>query len=525
MIHAGRVAITRRPGLSYPANCPYDPPAAFPEYPFGSAGVSRGQDNQVYSTVRDTLRLAGLDEARFGGSAWNPLGDLVAPGGTVLIKPNWVRHYHLTGKDLFSIITHPSVLRPLIDYAFLAVGSNGRIWVMDAPNFDADFEALDAACQLTALQRALRDRGVPVSIGDMRSLVVRLHHGVVVKRIRREVWESEGIEFDLGADSELVDLGPHLDKLFGSDYDRRITVGFHAAAPRQPRHRYRIAKRALEADLVISVPKLKTHKKTGVTLNVKNMIGINTDKNYIPHYRVGSPAEGGDEFPDTPLASKRFRRQVIRYLIDNGLGRLGRPGEHIVHQFMTWWMALHKSRLERRVGHALDPIDVFYRTAQRDVFRTGNWWGNDTCWRCALDINKLLFYATRDGRIADVPQRRYLSVIDGIVGGDEDGPMAATPRPEGVLLAGFDPISVDTVATELMGFRCDRIRDQVRARELRRFRLLPPGTTITVESNWPAWQDGIAPGTDLHFRPHPAWADYLETEQWKHSELQTSSTR
>lgn len=507
MVLERRVAAYRDPALRYPARPPFDPPCPYPEYPLGDRTLD--PDNGVYGAVREVLRLAGLDAARFGSPDWNPLGELVPTGGTVLIKPNWVRHYHLTGRDLFSMITHPAVLRPLIDYAFKAVGPGGRVWVMDAPLFDADFGKLSAACRLGDLEATLRSRGVPLRVGDLRSLVVRVDKGVVVQRVRREVWESESVEFDLADDSELTEIGPSLHNLFGSDYDRRVTTALHASKNGRQQHYYRISRRALEADLVVSVPKLKTHKKTGVTLNVKNMIGINTDKNYIPHYRVGSPSQGGDEFPDTDSRLRRVRRKVIRHAIDNVLGRLGTAGERMVHGFMTVWLALNRRRLERQAGRTLDPIDVFYRSAQGDRHRTGNWWGNDTCWRCALDINKVLLYGRPDGSLGDAPARRYFSVIDGIVGGDEDGPVAPTPRPEGVLLAGFDPVTVDMVATRVMGFPPALIRDQRRGGRLTRHPLVPGDLPVRVYSNWPAWQPDIQPGSDLGFRPHFGWAEYM----------------
>jgi hypothetical protein len=224
---------------------------------------------------------------------------------------------------------------------------------------------------------------------------------------------------------------------------------------------------------------------------------------------VGSASQGGDEFPDTPSLKTRLRRALVRQAVDTVLGRLGTLGERAAHAFMTCWLALNRGRVEKQAGHNLEPVDVFYRTVQGDRFRTGNWWGNDTCWRCALDINKILFYGTADGRLGSQPARRYFSVIDGIIGGDEDGPMAPTPRPEGVLVAGYDPISVDTVATRLMGFDPELIRDQKRGRELARYRLTDEALPIRVESNWPAWQGDLAPGSDLHFRPHFAWAEYL----------------
>jgi uncharacterized protein (DUF362 family) len=504
-----RVAVFRGAG-AYPQHSPFDPADAFPEYPFGAEAL--GESNGVYEAVRQLLFMAGLDQSRFNTPAWNPLGEMVHQGGRVLIKPNWVRHYHLAGQDIFSIITHPAVLRALVDFAYLAVGPTGQIWVMDAPQFDTDFAVLSEVCQLEALQKTLRARGVPIRIGDLRSLIVRVDHGVVVERIQRRVWESEGVEFNLGEESELAALGPSLRNVFGSDYDRRVTASFHAAtAGGKHRHCYRVSRRALEADLVISVPKLKTHKKTGVTLNVKNMIGINTDKNYIPHYRVGSPSQGGDEFPDDPRWSKQCRRWLTRQSIDLFLGRFGSLGAGLVHAFMKCWMQQHRARCEAKTGRKLDPVDVFYRTVQGDTRRTGNWWGNDTCWRCALDMNKILLYGTPDGHLSAQPVRRYFSVVDGIVGGDGDGPMAPRPRPEGVLLAGFDPLSVDRVATQIMGFDPERIRDQKRGQELARYPLTDPSRPIRVHSNWPRWQGAIAPGSALDFVPHFAWSQYLQS--------------
>jgi uncharacterized protein (DUF362 family) len=89
--------------------------------------------------------------------------------------------------------------------------------------------------------------------------------------------------------------------------------------------------------------------------------------------------------------------------------------------------------------------------------------------------------------------------------------MAPTPRHEGVLLAGFDPISVDRVATQVMGFHPELIRDLCRGAQLTRYPLARYDGPIIVESNWPAWQGCIRPGSSLGFRPHYAWAEYMGT--------------
>jgi uncharacterized protein (DUF362 family) len=502
------VVAYRDANLKYPASAPFDPDSKFPEYPFGP--VETVEANPVYAAVRQVLYLAGLDEQHFGSAAWNPFGVLVKPGSTVLIKPNWVRHYHLRGEDLFSIITHPAVIRPLIDYAYKAVGASGRVWLMDAPLYDTDFSAIRRLCQLDRLEQVLRERGVPLVIADLRALVAESHNGVVTKRTDRQTWEAESVTFDLGGESEFVELGSSIKNVFGSDYDRRVTSHFHQQSSENHHiHCYQISRRVLDADLVISVPKLKTHKKTGVSLNIKNMIGINTDKNYIPHYRVGAPSQGGDEFPDSASKFKQFRRWVVRHSIDLVLARMGNVGEEITHSFMSGLLTTSSGRLERKKGKKLDPIDIFYQAVQGDEYRTGNWWGNDTCWRPGLDINKILFYGTSQGEMIEQPARKFFSLIDGIVGGEGEGPLAPVPRQEGVLLAGFDPISVDRIAIKVMGLNPDLIRDVKSGESLSRHALTQARFPILVRSNLPEWQPDILPEASLHFRPHESWEAYF----------------
>ena len=515
---ARKVVAYRNPELDYPASIPFDPHDSYPEYLFGRESTSN--QNLVYEAVREVLRCAGLDEDRFGSSEWNPLGDLVRSGQTVLIKPNWVRHYHPLGYDLFGTITHLSVLRPLVDYAYKAVGPNGRIWIMDAPLYDTDFATLSKVCQLTEFEASMQARGVPLTIADLRSLVVKTDRGVVVERTRQDGWASEGVVFDLAGASELFELGPTLHNIFGSDYNRRITTALHRRVNGHQRHCYSISRRVLESDLVISVPKLKTHKKTGVTLNVKNMIGINTDKNYIPHFRVGSPAEGGDEYPDTQSLLKQARRRMVRGAREAILGRLGPSGERIAHLFMTMLLAARDKLPAEDFATTIDEVDVFYQSVQGDSFQHGDWWCNDTCWRSALDINKVLLYGTTAGVLAENQTRKYFSLIDGITAGDEIGPLAPTPRREGVLVAGFDPISVDRVATQIMGFDPDLIRDQARASGLTNYALTNPNLPIRVISNRVEWQDAIKPGSSLNFRPHFAWTEYLQKTKLKPQKAQ-----
>ncbi|SNB64282.1 DUF362 domain-containing protein [Thermoflexus hugenholtzii] len=50
-----------------------------------------------------------------------------------------------------------------------------------------------------------------------------------------------------------------------------------------------------------------------------------------------------------------------------------------------------------------------------------------------------------------------VSVIDGVIGMEGDGPLFGTPVPHGVLLVGADPLAVDVIGARLMGFDPEEI--------------------------------------------------------------------
>ena len=75
----------------YPERPPFHPPCRYPELDF--LHDETDPSNGVYAGVRDLLRAAGYDRANYGGPLWSPLSDLCASGSTVVIKPNFVRHF------------------------------------------------------------------------------------------------------------------------------------------------------------------------------------------------------------------------------------------------------------------------------------------------------------------------------------------------------------------------------------------------------------------------------------------------
>src|SRR5688500_5263019 len=119
--------------LDYPQDGEsFSPDQAYPEYRFEHLSK---QGNPVYAAVRQTLAQAGLDKDRFGKSDWNPFGDWVKPGQSVFLLCNFVYHRRSneTEEAFRSKCTHASVIRGLIDYLLLAVGSEGRVRFGNAP--------------------------------------------------------------------------------------------------------------------------------------------------------------------------------------------------------------------------------------------------------------------------------------------------------------------------------------------------------------------------------------------------------
>ncbi len=88
----------------------------------------------------------------------------------------------------------------------------------------------------------------------------------------------------------------------------------------------------------------------------------------------------------------------------------------------------------------------------RDVCEAGGWHGNDTIPRTISDLNRILVYADKQGRMAEEPQRKVFTVVDGIVAGQKEGPLIPEPVRCGVLVAGHCPVEVDLVCSSIMGF-------------------------------------------------------------------------
>lgn len=420
------VSITTDQSLRYQKD-QFGPVRQYPELAAIQAETGR---NGVYDSVRSALEQAGLDAGRVGTTVWNPLGGWIKPGNRVFILPNFVRHARpdQTEEQFQATCTNASVLRPVVDYVLIATKDAACLGMGNAPLQSCDYSIVCRDTGVTQLAQYYRLRyGHFLGPHDLRGVVTRWNRvGALLSQSEPNV---EITSIDLGTKSFLEPLfedGRDPQVRVG-DYDPKDIMQCHAPG----RHIYIINRKVLDADVIISVPKLKTHQKVGVTCALKGLVGIVARKECLAHHRRGGPAEGGDE-----------------YLHCTWLNRTASKAADLTNPHSVSFLS-NVARVLAKVG---------YRTA-RMVYKEsgGGWYGNDTAWRMTLDLMYILEHARADGTLSDVPVRKHLVFIDGIMAGEGEGPLRPLAKPCGTILFSDNPVLADYVCAMLMGFDPGRL--------------------------------------------------------------------
>jgi uncharacterized protein (DUF362 family) len=270
---------------------------------------------------------------------------VVQPEDVVLIKPNLVNSYDGESGN----VTHFSLIEPLIEACHLCGAS--RIFVGDG-SADVDTAAAFTTSGIKRVIDRVRHKGISVELVDLN--------------YDRNPKTNE---------FEVVNLGEN---------------GLY------PNFTYRVAYTVLNADVIISVPKLKAHPLTGMSCALKNMMGI------APGGYYGFPKRRSDALPHG-----------------------------------TFKNSLH----------------------------------NDVIWRIILDLHRIAL-----GKYVGSPkERKYMIIVDGVVAGAYDKALGLgdpywmavwKPIKMGAIIAGFDPVAVDTVSARLMCYRPENIPTIVHASEI-----------------------------------------------------------
>ena len=414
--------------------------------------------------------------------------DFIRPSDRVILKPNWVKEHdeRHPGPDQWEhVVTHPHVIEAVIRWVAPQLKGNGSITVCDAPQTDSSFSTIRRYCDLDAMiERCRKDfPGTRIELLDLRPEEWHAVDGVTVSKTVLPGDPLGSTHVRLNADSEFVGY-KGCGQLYGASFDMAETNAKHAGEV----HEYLLCRTPMDADVFINIPKLKTHKKVGITCALKNLVGINANKNWLPHHTEGTPDRGGDQFPAATTKAK------------------------LEHSWMGTAKRLVKGNgLLSRLFVPLKKLARLYFGDTQKVVRSGNWHGNDTCWRMVLDLNKCLFTRQGDGGPRTRPLR-YLAVVDGIIAGEGNGPMAPDPKPAGVIIAGSHPLAVDCTAASIMGFNWSKLRMLSGAFAMKRSSFVSfEADSIEVRSNDPSWQGPLKSIREtFEFRPHFGWAGAIE---------------
>jgi len=452
-----------------------------------SAKVAVWQGAASYQDNAAVQRLVAFSLDALGLAA-----DFIRPGDHVVLKPNWVKEHdeRRPGPDQWEhVITHPAVIEGVIAWVAPKLQGCGSITLCDAPQTDSSFKTIRAYCQLDALVAGCQTLWPDISITllDLRPEEWQAVDGVTVSRTDLPGDPKGSTHVSLNEDSEFVAFHG-LSKLYGASYNMQETRDHH----RDTTHEYLLCRTPMDADVLINIPKLKCHKKVGLTCALKNMVGINANKNWLPHHTEGTTEQGGDQFPADTVKAR---------LEHSLMGRIKRAisGRHFLSRLFVPLKKLGR---------------LFFGDTQ-SVVRSGNWHGNDTCWRMVVDLNKCLFHFNGEGKPRTAPLR-YLAVVDGIIAGEGNGPMAPDAKPCGVIIAGTNPLAVDCASASLMGFDWAKIKMLAGAFKAARKAIAPfTHDDIQVVSNAPVWSKPLAEfasSDHFAFKPHFGWTGAIERQ-------------
>lgn len=358
----------------------------------------------------------------------------------IVIKPNWVLHQDNSNFPIEAIVTSSNLIDLIIQACLKKYESLRKITVCDVPLQTCEWDILVSQAGIDKLKEKYESYMVP----QIRFL-----------DLRKERWRVKGghIEFDghfngdpLGYVEVVVDKHSLLEEVSEnsnifrvSDYDPKEIISVH----KKGYHRYLISKTILKADLIINVPKMKTHQKAGITGALKNLVGINGSKAYLVHHRKGFPSHGGDEFPPN-VSFSIYLQARFRELLQKKSKTLFRISKLI-------WEFLKKIEQIETIGTKENLKRKFY-------VGSGSWFGNDSIWRMVYDLNNIILFAHKKGGVITCEkQRDYICILDGIISGEGNGPLQPIPVETNLIAISTNPFLIDFAMAKMMGFDYKKI--------------------------------------------------------------------
>jgi uncharacterized protein (DUF362 family) len=340
----------------------------------------------------------------------------------ILIKPNWVRH-NIKPDDSICLCTNENfvieTVKIILEY------KPASIIIGDAPIQGCKWELLLSKNFYSTIRQLSNLYSIPITIKDFRRVTFDPKNNKVEKD--RNSLDNYVI-FDVGKKSYLEPITDSEKRFRVTCYDPDKLAETHNFGT----HKYCIIKDIFECDTIITLPKIKTHQKSGITNSLKILVGINGDKDYLPHHRMGPIEKGGDCYPGyNPL------RSISELFLDKANRNIGNK----------------KYKLYNLISRILWKLSF---PTQEQTLAAG-WYGNDTIWRTVFDLNLIALYGKKDGTLSDKPQRVIYSLCDGIIGGQGDGPLNPSPLPLGIIAFTNNAYLMDLIIGYIFRLNIDKI--------------------------------------------------------------------
>jgi hypothetical protein len=319
-------------------------------------------------------------------------------GRKILLKPSWVKHSSvitdeicLRSNDNFLLATLEIILR----------NRPSSVIIGDAPIQGCKWDEVITGNLLGRIDELSKKNEVPVQIKDFR----RATFSPANNKLKTDLKPlSDYVIFDVKDKSYLEAITEKGRNRFRvTNYNPLKLEDSHKLGT----HTYCLTKELFEADVIIS--------------------GLNGDKDFLPHHRLGGTGFGGDCYP-----GKNYLRYYSELALDRANGQRG----EIAYFLWTKVASLLWNLSFPKAVHTLE----------------AGWYGNDTTWRMVMDINLIAFYGKPDGTLTDKRQREIFSLCDGVITGQGNGPLRPKPLPLGIVSFSNNPAVNDIGMATLMGF-------------------------------------------------------------------------
>lgn len=416
---------------------------------------------------------------------------LIQPGYTVVLKPNWVLECHQDKPDEWEqVITHPAVTTAVLRKVIDNLNGNGKVIITDGPELNADFNSILALHPVNYWRNITSKNNIDLEIIDLREELYIQDGNVTIKKIKLPSDPRGKVIVNLlNETSEFFNHKKSPKGYFAGGSDIQEANEAHNGSI----NLYSVSKSVIACDVFINIPKLKTHKKGGITCSLKNLVGINTYRNYLPHNSIGTPMEGGDQFPNSS-SSSRIESAIMP----------------TIHQYIL------SSPILSRLFSPFINIGKKIFGNNKVTIRGGSWYGNDTIWRMILDLNKILFYSNTDGHMEDnsSKMKKYITIVDAITAGEGYGPKSPDAKKINALIIGNNPVSVDAVCARIMGFDPFKIPSIYYSFNINHFPIINCAyKDILIEYEQKIYNIVNFPSQCIiNCKPHPGWTGHIEME-------------